>query len=63
MVFYNTIRDYKRLRVLLDAGYEVVCFTTYDFGRPRASRMSSCELSSHSLGAATRKSMEARDGR
>ena len=30
---YNTSRDYKRLRELLDAGYEVVCFTTYDFNR------------------------------
>jgi hypothetical protein len=33
MVCYKTSRDYKRLRELLDAGYEVVCFTTYDFNR------------------------------
>ncbi len=29
---YKTSKDYKRLKELLDAGYEVVCFTTYDFG-------------------------------
>lgn len=28
---YKTSRDYKRLKELLDAGYEVVCFITYDF--------------------------------
>ena len=28
---YKTSRDYKRLKELLDAGYQVVCFTTYDF--------------------------------
>lgn len=28
---YKTIRDYRRLKELLDNGYEVVCFTTYDF--------------------------------
>ena len=28
---YKTSRDYKRLKDLLDMGYEVVCFTTYDF--------------------------------
>lgn len=28
---YKTSRDYKRLKELLDNGYEVVCFTTYDF--------------------------------
>ena len=33
MICYKTSRDYKRLRELLDAGYEVVCFTTYDFNR------------------------------
>ena len=31
-VCYNTSRDYKRLKELLDAGKEVVCFTTYDWG-------------------------------
>jgi hypothetical protein len=31
MVNYKTSRDYKRLKELLDAGNEVVCFTTYDF--------------------------------
>lgn len=30
---YETSRDYKRLKELLDAGKEVVCFTTYDFFR------------------------------
>ena len=28
---YKTSKDYKRLKELLDEGYEVVCFTTYDF--------------------------------
>lgn len=28
---YKTSRDMKRLKELLDAGYEVVCFYTYDF--------------------------------
>ena len=28
---YKTSKDYKRLKELLDAGYEVVCFITYDF--------------------------------
>lgn len=28
---YKTSKDYKRLKELLDNGYEVVCFTTYDF--------------------------------
>lgn len=28
---YKTSKDYKRLKELLDKGYEVVCFTTYDF--------------------------------
>jgi len=30
---YKTSRDMKRLKELLDAGYEVVCFYTYDFAR------------------------------
>lgn len=30
---YNTSRDMKRLKELLDAGYEVVCFYTYDWNR------------------------------
>ena len=30
---YRTSKDYKQLRELLDKGYEVVCFTTYDFLR------------------------------
>ena len=28
---YKTSKDYKRLHELLDQGYEVVCFITYDF--------------------------------
>ena len=28
---YKTSKNYKRLKELLDRGYEVVCFTTYDF--------------------------------
>ena len=28
---YKTSKDYKRLKELLDAGYSVVCFTTYDW--------------------------------
>lgn len=28
---YKTSKDYKRLKELLDAGYEVICFITYDF--------------------------------
>lgn len=28
---YKTSRDYTHLKELLDAGYEVVCFITYDF--------------------------------
>ena len=28
---YKTSRDYKRLKELLDQGYDVVCFCTYDF--------------------------------
>ena len=28
---YKTSKDYKRLKELLDSGYEVVCFVTYDF--------------------------------
>ena len=35
MVNYKTSRDYKRLKELLDAGNEVVCFTTYDFNWAR----------------------------
>lgn len=30
---YKTSKDYKRLKELLDNGYEVVCFTTYDFNQ------------------------------
>ena len=30
---YKTSKDYKRLKELLDKGYEVVCFTTYDFNK------------------------------
>lgn len=29
---YKTSKDYKRLKELLDKGYTVVCFTTYDYG-------------------------------
>ena len=29
---YKTSRDYARLKELLDMGYHVVCFTTYDYG-------------------------------
>ncbi len=32
MVCYKTSKDYKRLKELLDKGYQVVCFTTYDWG-------------------------------
>ena len=32
---YKTSRDYKRLKELLDQGYEVVCFITYVWNRPR----------------------------
>lgn len=32
VICYKTSRDYKRLKALLEAGYEVVCFTTYDWG-------------------------------
>ena len=28
---YKTSKDYRRLKELLDKGYEVVCFITYDF--------------------------------
>lgn len=28
---YKTSKDYRRLKELLDAGYSVVCFTTYDW--------------------------------
>ena len=28
---YKTSKDYKRLKKLLDEGYKVVCFITYDF--------------------------------
>ena len=28
---YNTSKNYKRLKELLDNDYEIVCFTTYDF--------------------------------
>ena len=31
MLGYKTSKDYNRLRTLLDKGYEVVCFVTYDF--------------------------------
>lgn len=34
-VNYKTSRDMKRLKELLDLGYEVVCFYTYDWNRPR----------------------------
>lgn len=30
-ISYKTSRDMKRLKELLDSGYEVVCFYTYDF--------------------------------
>ena len=33
-VCYKTSRDYKRLRELLDNGYDVVCMTTYNYFRP-----------------------------
>lgn len=32
---YKTSRDMKRLKELLDQGYEVVCFYTYDWNSPR----------------------------
>ena len=32
-ICYKTSRDMKRLKKLLDAGYEVVCFITYDWNR------------------------------
>ena len=28
---YKTSKDYKRLKELVDNGYRVVCFTTYDW--------------------------------
>lgn len=28
---YKTSKDYKHLKELVDKGYRVVCFTTYDF--------------------------------
>lgn len=31
MIAYKTSRDYKRLKELLDAGNEVVCFFTHDW--------------------------------
>ena len=34
-VCYKTSRDMKRLKELLDAGYEVVCFYTYDWNGRR----------------------------
>ena len=39
-VCYKTSRDYQRLKELLDQGYEVVCFTTYDLyrGRPEKAK-------------------------
>ena len=30
---YKTSKDYKRLKELLDKGYQVVCFITYDMNR------------------------------
>ena len=30
---YNTSRDMKRLKELLDQGYDVVCFYSYDWNR------------------------------
>ena len=30
-LIYKISKDYKHLRELLDAGHEIVCFTTYDF--------------------------------
>ena len=35
---YNTSRDYKRLKELLDKGYQVVCFVTYDFNENQKGR-------------------------
>ena len=35
---YNTSRDYKRLKELLDKGYEVVCFVTYDYNENQKGR-------------------------
>ena len=32
---YKTSRDYKRLEELLNKGYEVICFSTYDIFRHR----------------------------
>ena len=32
---YKTSKDYKHLIELLDKGYEVVCFTTYDWNQQR----------------------------
>lgn len=32
-ICYKTSRDMKRLKELLDTGYEVVCFITYDWNR------------------------------
>ena len=34
-ICYKTSRDMKRLKALLDMGYEVVCFYTYDWNTPR----------------------------
>lgn len=34
-VNYKTSRDMKRLKELLDLGYEVVCFYTYDWNIPQ----------------------------
>lgn len=42
---YKTSRDYKRLKELLDKGYEVVCFITYDWNRPKVGE----DLSKHEV--------------
>lgn len=41
---YNTSRDYKHLRELLDQGYQVVCFTTYDINEHNKGREDYFEL-------------------
>lgn len=38
MKAYKTSRDYKRLKELLDKGYVIVGFTTYDFNKWRVGK-------------------------
>lgn len=43
-LYYNTSRDYKRLKELLDRGYQAVCFVTYDYNENQKGRDDYFEL-------------------